>query len=35
MSKTEAVQSGHRFARLKLPLVFPRMRVVSKGRRKR
>jgi len=35
MSKTEAVQSGHRFARLKLPLVFPRMRVVAKrgGRR--
>lgn len=35
MLKTEAVQSGHRFARLKLPLVFPRMRVVAKrgGRR--
>jgi len=31
MSKTEAVQSGHRFARVRLPLLFPRMRL-GRGR---
>jgi len=35
MTKTEALSSGHRFARLKLPLAFPRMRVMGNrgGRR--
>ena len=33
MSRTEALQDGHRFARLKLPLRFPRMRGMKGGRK--
>ena len=32
MSRTEAMQDGHRFARLRLPLQFPKMRVMNTRR---